>query len=102
MNVEIPNRTETISDRLSNLRRKKGLSLKQVAEALQISPSTYREWEFGRSISGEPYLKLAKLYGVRLSTLMYGESVSNDELIEELELLKNSLSRIMSKVISNE
>ena len=59
----------TFGKRLKSLRIKKGLSISECAKALSVSPSTYREWEYGRSIIGEPYPKMAELFEVSLSDL---------------------------------
>ena len=94
--------TETIDRRMARLRRQAGYSQKEVADALGVSPSTYRSWEGGSKISGEPYKKLAQLLGVTLTELMYGEQPDLSDLRMELELIKNSINRVISRVISLE
>ena len=72
-----------LSLRLKNLRAKKGLTLAEISERLETSPSTYRDWENGREIRGEgPYLKLAELYEVSLSYLLTGKDNSENQANE--------------------
>jgi transcriptional regulator with XRE-family HTH domain len=45
---------ESLGKRLKRLRTEKNLSVKDVAEALEVPVTTYREWENERKIVGEP------------------------------------------------
>lgn len=63
---------ETIAKRLESLRRKKRLSQKEVAERMKVPASTYRDWEYGKKIKGEPYVKLAEILEVSLTELLTG------------------------------
>ena len=59
---------EHIAKRLVKLRQDKNLKIKNVANAIGVSPSTYRDWEYGCAIKAEePYIKLARYYGVSIS-----------------------------------
>ncbi|MCB9093288.1 MAG: helix-turn-helix transcriptional regulator [Halobacteriovoraceae bacterium] len=78
--------------RLLKLRKKQGLTIKQVAEELNISPSTYRDWEQGAKISGEPYSQLAKLFKVSINYLLNEEKTSSDEIIHKIKRVKIILS----------
>jgi transcriptional regulator with XRE-family HTH domain len=71
---------ENFSQRLKRLRKLKKLSVRKVAQAVGVSESTYREWEYGRSIQGEPYEKLSSVLGVSLTELMTGKQISSDQL----------------------
>lgn len=59
---------------LAQLRREKGLTQRQVAQQLGVSPKTVSKWECG---AGSPDLTywpaLSQLYGVQLAQLMDGE-----------------------------
>lgn len=46
--------------RLRALRLKINLSAEELARGMGISPSTYRDWENGRAITGQVYHKLAE------------------------------------------
>lgn len=56
--------------RLKALRLSRKLKADEVATQLGIAPSTYREWENGRAISGQPYVKMANIFRVGLHELM--------------------------------
>lgn len=79
------------SERLKNYRKRHDLSIRDVAKKLNISPSTYRSWEQGVSISGEPYMKLAELYQVSLHELLTGEK---NELSKHLIVIEEAIKRI--------
>jgi transcriptional regulator with XRE-family HTH domain len=77
---------ENLGKRLQRLRLKSNLSQSELANCLGVSPSTYRGWELGRLIKGEPYVTLAKLLNVSLNELMTGKKSRIDlslDLIEE-------------------
>ena len=40
-----------------------------MATQLGVSQSTYRDWEYGRKIKGEPYPQMAQILGVSLNEL---------------------------------
>lgn len=81
----IPIRTE-IASKLKQLRHENKLSAKAVAEELGVAESTYRDWEYGRAISGEPYLALARIFKVSLSELLSSEITP--EAVHILERLR--------------
>ena len=75
-----------LGSHLKQLRARKKLTLREVAELLDIPVSTYRDWEYGKAIQGEPYVKLAKIFGVSLSELlMDAPAASRDDLLRALE-----------------
>lgn len=76
-----------IGKRLKYLRERQGLSVSTVAEALGIAVSTYRDWENGRAIQGEPYVKMARVFDTSLSYLLTGEHPSPSELRRAYNLL---------------
>jgi len=73
-----------------------------MARSLSIAESSYRDWEYGRSITGEPYLKIANLLDVSLSEL-FGTK-ENDVAIQlkdlqiTLEGLANNIRNIRSRL----
>lgn len=75
----------TLGKRLTNFRNTKELSINQVARKLGVSPSTYRTWEYGASIKGEPYIQLAKIFEVSLSELLTGNKTPMDKHLTEIE-----------------
>jgi transcriptional regulator with XRE-family HTH domain len=68
---------------------------------LGIAESTYRDWENGRKIQGEPYLELSKILDLPLAQLFGVESSQAlVELMRDIntvsELVKNIRSRALS------
>lgn len=76
---------ETLGERLMSLRKKKHLSINQVAKSIGVSPSTYRAWEYGVSIKGEPYVILAKVFEVTVGELLTGERSMLEIHLDEVE-----------------
>ena len=76
---------ETLAQRLNRLRTERNMSLREVAGVVGVSPSTYRAWEHGTEINGEPYMRMAKLYNVSLVELMTGEKNEINRHIEQIE-----------------
>lgn len=74
----------TLGSRLKELREKRNLTVSHVAKAVAVSPSTYRDWEYGRVIKGEPYIKLAEIFEVSLTYLMTGKKLEIEEHLAEI------------------
>jgi transcriptional regulator with XRE-family HTH domain len=85
----------SLSKKLRQLREDRSLTILQCAKAVGVSPSTYRDWEYGRSISGEPYLKIAEVLGVSLSELLGSQPHKN---LHELEMLETTLVDTLHRV----
>ncbi len=85
---------EKIGQRIKRLREEKGLSLKEVASKAGIPLSTYREWEYGREIKGEPYVKIASVLEVSLYTLLTGKVTEDRELLEEIRKIEDSCHKL--------
>jgi transcriptional regulator with XRE-family HTH domain len=79
-----------ISDQLKKLRSKKEYSVTKCAVSIGVSPSTYRDWENGRAIRGEPYTKIASLFSISLSELF---GLNECELSLELENIDLALEK---------
>ena len=84
----------SLANRLKAQRNHLGLSVAEVARRVNVAPSTYRDWEYGRSIKGEPYLKLAGVFGVSLSELLVGEAAKPVEVKLKLEEIERILKEI--------
>lgn len=82
-----------LAERLKRLRLKRGLSVTEVARAIGVATSTYREWEQGRKIKGEPYQKLAELFEVALSELLTGFG-GKKAILEDLRVIEKAVERI--------
>lgn len=89
-----------ISERLKNLRKKQKLSVVECANFIGVSQSTYRDWENGRSISGEPYIKIANLFGVSLSELFGLKELELSAELKELNLVLEQASNHIKSIRS--
>ena len=87
------------SQRLKFLRTKNKFSIKEVAQRIGVSESTYREWEYGRQIRGhEPYLKIAKAFGISLDEL-FGNNISPSTLADDFEEIEKLLKQVKEKTL---
>jgi hypothetical protein len=64
----------------------------------------YRDWEYGRAVTGEPYVKIAKAFGVSLNWLLDftdEEQLNPEEIIDravnDLQQLKSEISSLRKK-----
>ena len=85
---------ESLAKRLCRLRLQSKLTQKEVASRLGISPSTYRDWEYGNKIMGEPYLKLSEIFSVSVYELLTGRRASSHELMKEIENISQSVNSL--------
>ncbi len=89
-----------VANQLKKYRSLSGLSIVDCAGKVGVSQSTYRDWENGRSISGEPYVKIAKVLGVSLSELfgLTPKMISSELNSIEIELghLRDHIKNIRS------
>ncbi|WP_181880978.1 helix-turn-helix domain-containing protein [Crenobacter cavernae] len=69
---------ETFATRLKGVLDSKRIMLKQVAEALSVSPSAVHKWTRGGEIEYERLLSLARYIGVNWLWLRYGEEAIAD------------------------
>jgi putative transcriptional regulator len=81
-------------ERLKELRLKKGLTQKEIAEEFGIKQPNYQQWESGkRKPSSETLEKFANFFGVTMDYLS-----GNEEDLENIELL----FRMNSKGLTDE
>ena len=59
-----------IGERLKQLREKQSLTVNEFAKKAGIPSSTYKEWEQGRQIRGEPYAQLAAVCQISVQELI--------------------------------
>ena len=91
-------RTEPLHRRLKRLRSARGLTMKALSARVGIPMTTYREWEYGRSIRGEPYEKLARAFGIGLTELMTGSRPSGSEMLAIVRGLEAEISRLRRSI----
>lgn len=66
-------------ERLKELRKKKGFTQQDVAEALNVERATYAQYELGkRSPNNDMLIKLAKFYGVTVDYILKNENSISD------------------------
>ena len=94
--------SESLGQRLKRLREKNNLSVKEVAQALGIPVTTYREWENGRKIVGEPYPALAELFEVSVYELITGEKGKESNALLCVEAIRAELEKIRSHLLSRD
>lgn len=89
---------ESFGERLKKLRLKADLSQKQVAERAGISASTYRDWEYGKKIKGEPYVNLASALNVSISELFTDKKLVTSKIHQELRDIERIVESIRKTV----
>lgn len=89
---------ESFGQRLKKLRLTAGLSQKQVAERAGISASTYRDWEYGKQIKGEPYIDLALALNVSITELFTDKKLVASKIHQELREIERLVESIRKTV----
>ncbi|MBK8201498.1 MAG: helix-turn-helix transcriptional regulator [Bdellovibrionales bacterium] len=93
-------KSEPLSSRLKRLRQAKGINVKEMASLLGVSVSTYRDWEYGRSIEGEPYPKMAEILSVSLYELLTGRRPLPDQVSKEITRYEQALAALKKELSS--
>lgn len=84
------------NEQLKKIRAKLKISQREAARRIGVSDSTYRAWEYGNAIQGEPYPQIAKAFGISLDELF---GVAKEESVEEqLERIVTIIQSIRSKI----
>jgi len=84
--------------RLREFREDRRLSMRDLARLINVPETTYREWEYGRAIRGEPYVKLARALGVSLEDLL-GDDIQLPAVLEhDIDLIVDRLLELKKKV----
>lgn len=87
----------SIAKKLKTLRKKQQLSVVECADFVGVSTSTWRDWEQGRKISGEPYLRISQLFAVSLSELF---GAKEGDMAIQLKELQVGLEELLTCVKS--
>ena len=87
----------SLAQRMRALRAARGRSVADIARRVGVSESTYRDWEYGRQIKGEPYARIAEALGTTLVELMTGRAV-NESILVELHEIERALARIRAQL----
>lgn len=90
---------EGLGNRLRRLRQDRELSIEDVARKLGVSSSTYREWENGRSIRGEPYVRMRDLFQISLEELMTGKRGEGSRVLGQIDSLENHVKSLREEIL---
>ncbi|MCB0365059.1 MAG: helix-turn-helix transcriptional regulator [Bdellovibrionaceae bacterium] len=90
--------TVPFHERLRSLRKAKGLTMREMARRVGVPETTYREWEVGRAIQGEPYVRMSEALGVSLSELLTGHRPDQAKLLVEIETMEEGLRQLKNKL----
>ncbi len=75
------------------------MSMKDIAQQIGVSDSTYREWEYGRSIRGEQcYEKLASALRISVYELVTGKPTSFQKMAETIERIERELEELKTAI----
>lgn len=85
-----------LGKRLRRFRTEKRLTIEVVSKQIGVAPSTYREWESGRAITGNPYAELAVALGVSVYQILGIEDRSRDAINKYVEDIEGLLHRLKS------
>jgi transcriptional regulator with XRE-family HTH domain len=94
---------ESFAKRIVQLRLKRGLTQREVAKAVNVPLSTYKEWEYGRRIQGEHiYVVLAETLEVSLRGLLTGRLDSEkNETLEKMNLALKQMENARKSLLSS-
>ncbi len=84
----------TIGKRIKQLREQKGKTASEIAQAIHVPISTYREWEYGRSIKGEFYIPLSQTLGISLLELLTGKKLDHSHVVSQVDEIERLVVRL--------
>jgi transcriptional regulator with XRE-family HTH domain len=85
---------DSFNIRLKRIREERNLSIKEIASRVGVPVSTYREWEYGRAIKGEPYVKIAEALGVGVYELLTGEVPNMSQAYEKIHMIERACAEL--------
>lgn len=81
-----------MGNRIRELRKAKGLTMKQLGEVLDLAESTISQYETGkRQMDNETLLKLGEFFGVTVGYILGAESgtftiVNNSDILDDVDV----------------
>ena len=88
-------------ENLKEFRNRKGISIEQLANKLNIKPKTVSKWEKGISVPDiQLLMKLSEILGVSVNDLL-GVNVNESNHEKRLEILENELSKLKQQIDSH-
>lgn len=88
-----------IGQKMKSRREQLNLKVKHVAKEIGVSESTYRDWENGRKIQGEPYILISKALKMNVVDLLSIESDSFLDVQTQLNFIEECVNNIRERVI---
>ncbi len=89
-----------LSERLSEMRKSRNLTMKNVADSIGIGLSAYQKYENGtRDISTENLIKLAEFYGVTTDYLLGLETPETGQNPVDFLIKKYNLDPLEQKIL---
>jgi transcriptional regulator with XRE-family HTH domain len=92
------NSGNTLNKRLRKFREQRKLSMRDTAKLIGVPETTYREWEYGRAIRGEPYVKIAEAFGISLEDLLGSREIAPELFENDIDRLIRELLEFKTKV----
>ncbi len=89
---------ESFNKRLKKLREEKNLSAAEMARRIEVAPTTYRQWEYGRGMNLPPLLKISQVLAISVTELITGDKLHPLEMAEELRDLEAKIHEIRLKL----
>lgn len=80
-----------LGSKVRALRLEKRMTIKEVAQGLGVSASTYRDWEYGRKIPAEHLQRLASVFQVSTDELIGTKFAAGSELMEAISCIEKGL-----------
>lgn len=90
----------SLGKRVRSLRERQQKTISEVAQRIGVPASTYREWEYGRSIRGEFYLPLSKALSVSLYELVSGQPPRRAAALDELDEIARRIKTLRDELAS--
>ncbi|MEM7645961.1 MAG: helix-turn-helix transcriptional regulator [Pseudomonadota bacterium] len=91
----------TIPETLRNSRLKRDLSLRDVAEALEIPESTYRGYECGSKLPAELVPKICHFFGIEIQQFFQNaRPTGHRDLLAKLSMMENYIREIRAHIQS--
>ena len=91
-----------LSMRLKGYREAKKMSVRSIAEALDVPKTTYREWEEGRKISNhDALIKLSEILEIPLFELLTGRKVDIQNYLEPIEMIERQVHLLKAQIFHN-
>lgn len=81
----------TLGKKIRTIRQHKRMTMKEVAMKLAVSPSTYRDWEYGSKVPADALPKLAKVLEVSIDELMEQASSKQEIIKKAIVYLEESI-----------